>query len=390
MWIRKRLDIEWLDILYGFAACLKPAKHTSATRQAAQAWSADQDFLIALSVRSAFDLCLRALKLPQGSAVLLSALTVPDMAEIVRAHGLIPVPVDIGAGGEVDIDSLKRAIAACNPRMLVVAHLFGGVAALDDVIAMARQHPLIVVEDCAQSFRATGEHGHPDSDIALYSFGPIKTATALGGAVARVSSPDILAAMTEILGGDTRQSRLDYAGRLLRFGLLKFLTARWAAVCVRFGIEAIGFDFDRIANSAAKGFDASKLLAQIRQQASIPLLLMLHRRWRHYDFKRIDRRISMGKDLNLRLGRDHAASHSYWVYPIFVKDAKSVCGRLRNAGFDASASNRMAVIPSDNAMLRPESALRLWRNVVFLPWYPELPDAALQRMADCLTTSDFI
>jgi perosamine synthetase len=390
MWIRKRLDIDWLDILYGFVACLTPARHTSAIRRAANAWSADQNFLITLSVRSAFDLCLRALKLQQGSAVLLSALTVPDMAEIVRAHGLIPVPVDIDARGELDIDSLKRAIAATNPKMLVVAHLFGGVASLDAVIAVARQHPLIVVEDCAQSFRTTGEHGHPDSDIALYSFGPIKTATALGGAVARISSHDLRTAMAEILDGDPRQSRLGYAGRLQRFGLLKFLTGRWAAVCVRFGIESMGFDFDKIANSAAKGFDASKLLAQIRQQASTPLLLMLRRRWRHYDFKRIDRRISMGKDLNLRLGRDHAASHSYWVYPIFVKDAKSVCGRLRDAGFDASASNRMAVIPSDNALLRPDFALRHWQNVVFLPWYPELTDGALQRMAGCLTTSDFI
>jgi hypothetical protein len=78
------------------------------------------------------------------------------------------------------------------------------------------------------------------------------------------------------------------------------------------------------------------------------------------------------------------------VYPIFVKDAKSVCGRLRNAGFDATASNRMAVIPSDEALLCPDSALRHWQNVVFLPWYPELPDAALQRMAGCLTSSDFI
>lgn len=48
-----------------------------------------------LSVRTAFDLYLKALELPRGSLVVCSALTIPDMVTIFEEHGLVPVPVDL-------------------------------------------------------------------------------------------------------------------------------------------------------------------------------------------------------------------------------------------------------------------------------------------------------
>ena len=42
-----------------------------------------------LSVRSGLDLMLQALALPRGSEVLMSAVTIADMAAVVAAHGLV-------------------------------------------------------------------------------------------------------------------------------------------------------------------------------------------------------------------------------------------------------------------------------------------------------------
>ncbi len=92
MWIRLRLDVGWRDLAFAFGYCLMPRKRSNAVTQARQSWSSQDDFLITLSVRSAFDLLLRAMQLPPGSEVLLSALTVPDMVHIVHMHGLVPVP----------------------------------------------------------------------------------------------------------------------------------------------------------------------------------------------------------------------------------------------------------------------------------------------------------
>ena len=89
-----RLDAGWLDLFSGLIDCVMPVKRSTALAAAAQSWSRKEDFLITLSVRSAFDLAPRAIQLPVGSEVLLSALTVPDMVRIVHLHGLVPVPVD--------------------------------------------------------------------------------------------------------------------------------------------------------------------------------------------------------------------------------------------------------------------------------------------------------
>lgn len=383
MWIRMRLDIGWLDLLSGLAYCALPGKRSTAAEHAAESWSRQEDFLITLSVRSAFDLTLRALRLPHGSEVLLSALTVPDMIRIVRSHGLVPVPMDLDLDdtGAVSVRSLSRTIST-KTRMIVVAHLFGGLVQLDEVSRIARERDVLLVEDCAQSFRRVGDAGHPTSDIAMFSFGPIKTASALGGGLVRVSSAALRQRMAETLKNDPVQSRFSFARRLIRFSALKLLSGKRSASVLRRCVERLGFDFDSFASSAARGFASSDLLPRIRRQPSTPLLRLLRRRWRSYDFARVERRIHMGRLLDNRINAHHDASHSYWVYPLFVDVPIVVIDRLRAAGFDATCKTRMTVVPAVDDSRAPSSTQSWWKHVVFLPWHPEMPDEAVEEMAD--------
>lgn len=92
-----------------------------------------------LSVRTAFDLYLKALKLPRGSLVVCSALTIPDMVTIFEEHGLVPVPVDLDpatlapeAGAlEAEVERCRAEQcgggAAGRVRAIYVAHIFGAV-----------------------------------------------------------------------------------------------------------------------------------------------------------------------------------------------------------------------------------------------------------------------
>lgn len=354
-----------------------------------QSWSSRGDFLITLSVRSAFDLLLRALQLPQGSEVLLSALTVPDMVRIVHMHGLVPVPVDTDGVGNIDRLSLRQAISP-QTRMIVVAHLFGGQIALDDALEIAKEHQLLIVEDCAQSFHRVGDSAHSASDVAMFSFGPIKTASALGGAVARVKSPELRERMAKLLVGDPVQSNFSFMLRVARFAALHLLSGKRGAAITRYCVERLGGDFDSLVNSVVRGFASSQLLAQLRRQPSAPLLRLLRRRWRSYDFGRIINRTILGRHLDRRIGLEHGAAHSYWVFPIFVRDPTAVRDRLRKAGFDATCQARMAVVPAIDDVRAPTSADTLWKNVVFLPWYPDMPQQAVDAMADLIRPSDML
>jgi perosamine synthetase len=74
-----RLDMSALDFCAGFADTLRGRSETDTFTLADGSNS-----LITLSVRSALDLYLGAVALPPGSEVIVSAITHPDMAEILR------------------------------------------------------------------------------------------------------------------------------------------------------------------------------------------------------------------------------------------------------------------------------------------------------------------
>ncbi|GIS60275.1 MAG: hypothetical protein CM1200mP2_25000 [Planctomycetaceae bacterium] len=95
MWPRKRLDIGWLDMASLRAAFVFRWNRRRATANVLDAWPADGQTLPTMSVRSGLHLILGQLDWPRGSEILMSAMTIPDMARIVRHHGFVPVPVDL-------------------------------------------------------------------------------------------------------------------------------------------------------------------------------------------------------------------------------------------------------------------------------------------------------
>ena len=83
-------------------------------------------------------------------------------------------------------DSVRTAIESApeKPKAIIVTHLYGAMAPVVEIVAVAREHGIAVVEDCAQSLgawrdgRAAGTFG----DIATTSFYPTKNLGALGDA----------------------------------------------------------------------------------------------------------------------------------------------------------------------------------------------------------------
>ena len=86
MWLRKRLDIRWSDFGGALRDCVMCGDRAALVENLEDFWSPRSDALACLSVRSGFDLWLASLALPEGSEVLVSAITIPDMVRIVEAH----------------------------------------------------------------------------------------------------------------------------------------------------------------------------------------------------------------------------------------------------------------------------------------------------------------
>ena len=392
MWIRLRLDITWSDLAAAAVSCGAPANRAQLQREAERFWSDADDVVVSLSVRSAFDLILQAAALPPKSEVLLSALTLPDMVRIVENHGLVPVPVDLVKDGVTPcVKSLRDAITPAS-RAIVLAHLFGSRIPIEPFVEVARQEGLLLVEDCAQAYCGCDYLGHPESDVAMFSFGPIKTATALGGGVARVKNRRFANRIRRLQSQYPVQSRTAYFLRLLRYGALKALSARPIFGAIAWSSRVLGLEHDHVVGNAARNFPRDKLVDQIRQQPSAPLLHLLLRRWRRYGMQRLRQRARKGHLLLQQMGSDPQSMdqgwewNTHWVFPVLATDPVATVRRLRQLGFDATSRIRLGVVaaPPGREELDPVNLRNTLSKLVLLPWYPELTPDSIQEMASGL------
>ena len=385
---RLRLDVSFADLLFAASACAGLRRGKREDRRL-RAWG-DSKGLVCLSVRSAFDLLLGALSFPPGDEIAFSAITHPDMVRIAEAHGLRSLPVDLDYETLAPrADALERAITP-RTRMIVVAHLFGGRVELAPLAEIARRHGLLVVEDCAQCLRGPHDHGDELADVSLFSFGSIKTATALGGALARVDDRRLADVMRTMQDEWPVQPRREYALKVLKFaGLLALAHPRVYWLFSR-TLAMAGRDFDAVVNGAVRGFPRPELTRQIRRRPSAPLLALLSRRLSRFDAERLEARAVAGDHLAAALpevlvqpGRT-ARDRTHWVFPVVTSDRAELIVALRRAGFDAAAATTSissVLPPVDRPDLRPNQAERTLAGVVFLPAYPELGHREIARLA---------
>jgi dTDP-4-amino-4,6-dideoxygalactose transaminase len=82
-----------------------------------------------------------------------------------------------------------------NTRAIVPVHMYGQPAPMGKIMAVAKEHGLKVIEDCAQAHGATleGQHVGTFGDAAAFSFYPTKNLGALGDAGAIVTNDSTLA-----------------------------------------------------------------------------------------------------------------------------------------------------------------------------------------------------
>ncbi len=142
----------------------------------------------------AIELVLRALGIGAGGEVLVPANTFIATALAVLRAGARPVLVDCDAHHLIDPERLAAAVTP-RTRAILPVHLFGQLADMEAVAAVAAAHGLLVLEDAAQAHGARRQ-GRPAGSFgraAAFSFYPGKNLGAYGDAGAVVTSDDALA-----------------------------------------------------------------------------------------------------------------------------------------------------------------------------------------------------
>ena len=392
MYVRKKLDASYRDLLKALMFCLIPDKNRQKlAEELCKTWSNRDDALPALSVRTAFDAWLSILNLPRGSEVIMTGINIPDMVNILEYHGLQIVPVDLDLETlEITDNALENAITP-KTRIVLVAHLFGARASMSPIFNVTNQHPdILVAEDCAQAFTGVdGYLGDDRSDISLFSFGPIKTATALGGAMLRIQSPVQRKAVRGKLEKHPLQTHTYFARKTLKYTLLKTLTLRPIYGLFIKACQLLDKDFDEIIISSVRGFNSKNLISLIRHQPCYAQLLLLKHRLAQQTSKSLNQRLQIGDHLNQMLpkrlqpagGRN--PQHSWWLFAVSVTNSKALVEELREAGFDAtSSSTQLCAMPGKNGAA--PWCEKYMQGTVYLPIYEGIKEADLDRVASIL------
>tara|TARA_B100001971_G_scaffold206927_1_gene226395 strand:- start:80 stop:1330 length:1251 start_codon:yes stop_codon:yes gene_type:complete len=392
MYVRKQLDLSYRDLGAALAFCLRPGwKRRLLESDLRQLWSDKNDTVIALSVRTGFDAWLTAINLPRGSEVIASGINIPDMTRILDHHGLKIVPVDLDLQTlEIRTDELLEAITP-KTRIVLVAHLFGARMEMESIFEITDQYPqILVAEDCAQAFSGTDDYrGHDKSDISLFSFGSIKTATAFGGAMCRLHDSEQRKAMHDISCSYKPQSVGYFAKKVLKYGCIMTLTQRWTYSLFVQACRLTGIDFDKLIVSAIRGFKGDNLIQLLRQQPTLPQLALLRRRLQHYRRADLDGRCHAGNHLNQQLPANLRSAgfrnphHTWWLFPVSVKNRSALVQELQTIGLDATASSSQLCAMTGGDEPAPECA-DFMEGAVFLPVYGGVPDQTLNRMATVL------
>ena len=232
----------------------------------------------------AIHLALVALGLGEGDEVIVPTFTYIASVNPILQVGATPVFVDsLADTWQMSPEDIRKKITP-NTKALMVVHLYGHPCEMDEIMAIAKEHNLFVVEDCAEAIGTTykGKHVGTFGDIATFSFFGNKTITCgEGGMVA------------------TNDATLN--DRLVHFkgqGLAKYR---------EYWHDTIGFNYRMTNIQAAIG------LAQLEQVQTFLAQKKQIAQWYQAGLK--------GLPIACHCAVGDGANHSYWMCSILVEKA---------------------------------------------------------------------
>ncbi|MBB6450008.1 hypothetical protein HNR44_001986 [Geomicrobium halophilum] len=139
-------------------------------------------------------LALRALDIGPEDEVITTPFTFFASGETIAEVGAKPVFVDINADSyNIDPNKIEEAITP-KTKAIIVVHLFGKGADMKEIMKLAKNYQLRVIEDACQAIgtEVDGRRAGAIGDIGCFSFFPSKSLGAFGDAGMIVTNDDVL------------------------------------------------------------------------------------------------------------------------------------------------------------------------------------------------------
>jgi len=134
---------------------------------------ADTEYAVAVGNGTlALDLGLKALGVGEGDEVITTPRTFLASASSIVTSGAVPVFADVDLNSQNITAESIAAVLTSKTKAVIVVHLAGMPAEMDEIMALSEKHDFFVIEDCAQAHgtkykgRSVGSIGH----VGAWSF----------------------------------------------------------------------------------------------------------------------------------------------------------------------------------------------------------------------------
>lgn len=145
------------------------------------------------SCTGALHMALAALDITVGDEVIVPEITWIATASPVSYLGATPVFVDVLEDSWcIDPQAIKDAITK-KTKAIIVVHVYGNLCEMDEIMSIAKEHGIPVIEDAAEGLGSVykGRKAGSIGDMATFSFHGTKTATTGEGGALIVQSPEL-------------------------------------------------------------------------------------------------------------------------------------------------------------------------------------------------------
>jgi len=141
---------------------------------------------------AALTAALSALKIGYGDEVIIPSFTFVASFEAVLSVGAIPVLVDVDDTLTLNPAAVRKAITP-QTKCIMPVHMCGSMADMDELLAICKEHNLVLIEDACQSIGATykGKKLGTIGDAGTFSFDFVKTITCAEGGVVMSNREDV-------------------------------------------------------------------------------------------------------------------------------------------------------------------------------------------------------
>ncbi|MFZ0871432.1 MAG: DegT/DnrJ/EryC1/StrS family aminotransferase [Rhodanobacter sp.] len=335
------------------------------------AWRGVQPAQVAAvnSCTAALHVSMVAAGIEPGSEVITTPLTFCATVNAIIHAGLTPVLADVDPLTQnIDPDAIEAAITP-RTRAILPVHFAGRPCAMDRIMAIARKHNLIVIEDCAHAVETEfhGQNAGTFGDFGCYSFYVTKNVvTGEGGMILGRSEAHVARARMLALHGMSKDA-------WHRFGDQGYK---------HYQVVECGFKYNMMDLQAAIGLHQ---LARVEENWQRRREL-----WQRYDAE------LAGLPITLPAAPEADTRHGYHLYTVMIDPAR--CGISRDGFLDAMNAARIGTgvhylsVPEhpyyqQHFGWQPEqwpNAMQLGRQTVSLPLSPAMSDADVDRVVQAV------